>query len=128
MVGEQQGGWGGGVQRERGGGQGEREEKKWRVGGAAGCFTPGLFKETAQGMPLAHLTKHFPSPSLFFSPPPLTFFSRLFVFFLSIAGCAPVKSSGPPSLFPPQPFEDASETFSRRRRRGPVPAPMFQNE
>lgn len=64
-------------------------EEKWRVcgvGGAAGCFTPGLFKETAQGMPLALLTKHFSF-----------FFFCLFVFFLSIAGCAPVKSSGPQS-------------------------------
>lgn len=75
-MGEQQGGWG--VQRERGGGQGEREEQKWRVGGAAGCFTPGLFKETAQGMPLAHLTKHFPSPSFFFSHPPPFFPAFLF--------------------------------------------------
>lgn len=64
-------------------------EEKWRVcgvGGAGGCFTPGLFKETAQGMPLALLTKHF-----------FSFFFRLFCFFLSIAGCAPVKSSGPQS-------------------------------
>lgn len=70
------------------------------VGGAAGCFTPGLFKETAQGMPLALLTKHF------------------FFFSLSIAGCAQVKSSGSQSYPPqtPQPFEDASETFSLRHR------------
>lgn len=79
-----------------GGGEGETErtnerasERSGGVVGAGRCFTPGLFKETAQGMPLALLTKHFSlSPSLSFLP---------FCFFLSIAGCAPVKSSGPQS-------------------------------
>lgn len=79
--------------REEGEGGGRRcERRSGGVVGAGGCFTPGLFKETAQGMPLALLTKHFslpPSLSLFF-------FAFLF-FFLSIAGCAPVKSSGPQS-------------------------------
>lgn len=75
--------------RERGGTGDGASERSGGVVGAGGCFTPGLFKETAQGMPLALLTKHFPlSPSLSFLP---------FCFFLSIAGCAPVKSSGPQS-------------------------------
>lgn len=84
VVGEQQGGLGG--YRERGVGGMESERRRsgglCGVGGAAGCFTPGLFKETAQGMPLAHLTKHFPSPSFFFplSLPP--FFFPPFCFFL----------------------------------------------
>lgn len=73
----------------RGRGGDRASERSGGVVGAGGCFTPGLFKETAQGMPLALLTKHFPlSPSLSFLP---------FCFFLSIAGCAPVKSSGPQS-------------------------------
>lgn len=78
------------------------------VGGAAGCFTPGLFKETAQGMPLALLTKHF-----FFMP----FFS------LSIAGCAPVKSSGSQSL-PPSHLRMPQKLFLADI--GPVSVLMFQ--
>lgn len=78
-------------------------EEKWRVcglGGAGGCFTPGLFKETAQGMPLVLLTKHF-------------FFS--FFFFLEYCWVCSSRILWAPSL-PPQPFEDASESFSRRYR------------
>lgn len=70
--------------------------------GAGGCFTPGLFKETAQGMPLALLTKHFslsPSLSLF-----------AFLFFLEYCWVRSSQILWAPS-FPPQPFEDASETF-----------------
>lgn len=52
----------------RGRGGDGASERSGGVVGAGGCFTPGLFKETAQGMPLALLTKHFPlSPSLFFA-------------------------------------------------------------
>lgn len=74
----------------------KKKKKKWRVcrvGGAAGCFTPGLFKETAQGMPLVLLTKHF--------------------FFLQYCWVRSSQILWAP-VSPPQPFEDASETFSRR--------------
>lgn len=86
-------------------------EEKWRVcglGGAGGCFTPGLFKETAQGMPLVLLTKHF-------------FFS--FFFSLSIAGCAPVESSGPP-VFPLSHLRMPQKVFLADI--GPVSVLMFQ--
>lgn len=78
-------------------------EEEWRVcglGGAGGCFTPGLFKETAQGMPLVLLTKH-------------SFFSVFF--FLEYCWVCSSRILWAPSL-PPQPFEDASESFSRRYR------------
>lgn len=78
------------------------------LGGAGGCFTPGLFKETAQGMPLVLLTKHF-------------FFS--FFFSLSIAGCAPVESSGPP-VFPLSHLRMPQKVFLADI--GPVSVLMFQ--
>lgn len=54
------------------------------VGGAGGCFTPGLFKETAQGMPLALLTKHF---FFFFFFAFLFFFSSIFFYFFFLEYC-----------------------------------------
>lgn len=130
------GGWRGGEsggEREWGGGGGDgwyrarvsEWEEKWRVcgvGGAGGCFTPGLFKETAQGMPLALLTKHF---FFFFFFAFLFFFSSIFFFFffLSIAGCAPVKSSGPQSS-PTAIWGCLRNFFSQTS--GPVSVPMFQ--
>lgn len=78
------------------------------LGGAGGCFTPGLFKETAQGMPLVLLTKHF-------------FFS--FFFFLEYCWVCSSRILWAPSL-PPQPFEDASESFLADI--GPVSVLMFQ--
>ena len=118
----------GGIRGERGGGgdgwyraRVSEWEEKWRVcgvGGAGGCFTPGLFKETAQGMPLALLTKHF-----FFFFLPFFFFFFPFFFFLSIAGCAPVKSSGPQSS-PTAIWGCLRNFFSQTS--GPVSVPMFQ--
>lgn len=121
----------GGRERVGGGGDGwyrarvSEWEEKWRVcgvGGAGGCFTPGLFKETAQGMPLALLTKHF---FFFFFFAFLFFFSSIFFFFffLSIAGCAPVKSSGPQSS-PTAIWGCLRNFFSQTS--GPVSVPMFQ--
>lgn len=105
-----------------GGGEGETErtnerasERSGGVVGAGRCFTPGLFKETAQGMPLALLTKHF-SLSL-----PLSLFC-LFVFSWVLLGALQSNPLGP--SLPPQPFEDASETFSQTF--GPVSVLMFQ--
>lgn len=126
-----EGGSRGGRERVGGGGDGwyrarvSEWEEKWRVcgvGGAGGCFTPGLFKETAQGMPLALLTKHF----FFFFFLPFCFFFLpffFFFFFLSIAGCAPVKSSGPQSS-PTAIWGCLRNFFSQTS--GPVSVPMFQ--
>lgn len=85
------------------------------VGGAAGCFTPGLFKETAQGMPLALLTKHF-------------FF---FFFFCHFFPCVllGVLQSNPLS---PSPSPPPSLSHLRMPKKlfladiGPVSEPMFQ--
>ena len=90
------------------------------VGGAGGCFTPGLFKETAQGMPLALLTKHF---FFFFFCLFVFFFFHFFFFSCVFLGALQSNPLGP--SLPPQPFEDASETFSRRHR-GLFSVPMFQ--
>lgn len=103
-------------------GRGGRRSEGARSGGvvgAGGCFTPGLFKETAQGMPLALLTKHF-SLSL---PPslPLSLFF-LFLFFLPYCWVRSSQILWAP-VPPPQPFEDASETFSQTF--GPVWVLMF---
>lgn len=100
VVGEQHGGLGGYRERVEGGMESERRRSGGvcGVGGAAGCFTPGLFKETAQGMPLAHLTKHFPSPS-FFSPPPRYF--PPFCFFLEHRWVRSSQILWAPKSFPP---------------------------